>query len=271
MRVPGRVRRWLALALPVLAVAVGPAGPAAAGTTLEPAARWVPNAGVSWQWQLSGRIDLSVSAHVFDLDVDETPKSLVRELHDRGRRAICYVDVGTWESYRSDADDFPPDLLGKVVDGWPDERWLDIRDIDRLAPILGARFDTCARKGFDALEPDWLNHYQEDTGFPITKADSIAFARWVAREAHTRGLSVAQKNAPGLTKDVSDVFDFAITEDCARYDECHRYRVYLQRGAAVLDAEYEQPRRAFCRETERLGVSAIRKHLALGAWRRACG
>lgn len=252
------------------AAAVAPPGRPGAAPDMEPLARWVPRKGVSWHWQLSGTIDLSVRAAVYDLDVDDTPRSLVRALHDRGRRVICYIDVGTWESYRADADQFPEDLLGNDVDGWPDERWLDIRAIDRLAPILRARLDRCERKGFDAVEPDWLNHYEEDTGFPIRREDSIRFARWVAREAHLRGLSIAQKNAPGLTADLADRFDFAITEDCARWDECGRYRAYLRRGAAVLDAEYELTRGEFCPVTEPMGVSAIRKHLALGAWRRVC-
>jgi hypothetical protein len=234
------------------------------------ARRWVPRKGTTWQWQLSGRIDLTVKAAVFDLDVDDTSAKTVKALHAKGRRVVCYVDVGTWESYRPDASKFPKKLLGKRVDGWPDERWLDIRRIDLLAPLLRARMDTCRRKGFDALEPDWLNHYEEDTGFPITRADSIRFDKWVAREAHRRGLSVAQKNAPGLTSALRRSFDFAITEDCALYDECGSYKAYLSAGHAVLDAEYEQSTAQFCPETKRLGVTAIAKRLSLGAWRRTC-
>jgi hypothetical protein len=239
-------------------------------TPAPPSGRWVPKRGTTWQWQLSGRVDLAVKAAVFDLDVDDTSARTVAALHRKGRHVICYIDVGTWESYRSDAGDFPDDLLGNRVDGWPDERWLDIRAIDRLAPILRARLDRCAKKGFDAVEPDWLNHYEEDTGFPIKRADSVRFAKWVAREAHRRGLSIAQKNAPGLVKSLAGSFDFAVTEDCALYDECGAYRAYLSRGRAVLDAEYEQAPATFCRETRKLGVSAIRKRLALGAWRRTC-
>jgi len=232
--------------------------------------RWAPKRGTTWQWQLSGRIDLTVRAAVFDLDVDDTSARTVTALHRKGRHVVCYVDVGTWESYRADAGRFAAGLLGRRVDGWPDERWLDIRAIDRLAPILRARLDACARKGFDAVEPDWLNAYEEDTGFPITRADCIRFARWVAKEAHRRGLSVAQKNAPGLVTSIAASFDFAITEDCAMYDECAAYRPYVARGRAVLDAEYALAPSVFCRTTQKLGVSAIRKRQALGAWRRTC-
>jgi hypothetical protein len=207
---------------------------------------------------------------VYDLDVDDTRASTVAKLHAAGRHVICYVDVGTWESYRADAGDFPSSVLGNPVDGWPDERWLDIRRLDLLAPILRARLDTCAAKGFDAVEPDWLDAYDQDTGFPITKADSLRFDRWVAREAHVRGLSIAQKNAPGLVAALHGTFDFAVVEECFTYDECEAFLPYLAADHAVLDAEYTPAPGAFCAKAGRLGISAIRKRVELDAWRRGC-
>ncbi len=235
-----------------------------------PATRWIPAQGATWQWQLSGTPDLTVDAAVFDLDVDETSSSTVRRLHAAGRHVICYVDVGTWESYRQDAWKYPRRVLGRRVVGWPGERWLDIRQIRALAPILRARLDRCVHKGFDAVEPDWLDAYDQPTGFPITRADSLRFDRWIAHEAHIRGLSIAQKNAPGLAADLQGTFDFALVEQCFQYRECGAYRPYLRAGAAVLDAEYALDPPSFCASAARLGISAIRKRLALDAWRRTC-
>jgi hypothetical protein len=48
------------------------------------------------------------------------------------------------------------------------EKWLDIRRIDLLAPILRARLDLCNVKGFDAIEPDNIEIYDNNTGFPLT-------------------------------------------------------------------------------------------------------
>ncbi len=48
-------------------------------------------------------------------------------------------------------------MLGKEYEGFPEERWLDIRRIDLLAPILRARIDACRAKGFDGVDPDNLN------------------------------------------------------------------------------------------------------------------
>jgi hypothetical protein len=247
-----------------LAEVLASAAPAAASSV------WYPHKGATWQWQLSGTFNINYTASVYDLDVDDTSAATVARIHAKGRHAICYVDVGTWESYRSDAAKFPSSVLGKTVDGWPDERWLDIRKLSVIEPILAKRLDACKRKGFDAVEPDWLNAYEEDTGFPITKAQSVAFDLWVARAAHARGLGVAQKNAPGLTSSLHTHFDFAITEDCAYYAECTSYKAYLSAGRAVLDAEYIWGPATFCPKTKPMGVSAIGKRLALDAWRKTC-
>jgi hypothetical protein len=42
--------------------------------------------------------------------------------------------VGSWEDWRPDKDQFPPEVLGNDYDGWQGEKWLDIREIDKLAP-----------------------------------------------------------------------------------------------------------------------------------------
>ena len=59
-------------------------------------------------------------------------------------------------------------MLGKELDGWPGERWLDVRRWDVLEPILAARFDVCRQKGFDAVEPDNVDGYANESGFPLT-------------------------------------------------------------------------------------------------------
>ena len=62
------------------------------------AGRWIPAPGTAWQWQLSGPLDLSVDVPVFDVDGFDTSAEVVAELHRRGRRVICYVNVGAWEA-----------------------------------------------------------------------------------------------------------------------------------------------------------------------------
>jgi hypothetical protein len=61
-----------------------------------------------------------------------------------------------------------------------------------------------------------------------------------------------------------------VTEQCFQYRECPSARPFLRAGKAVYDAEYTLARAAFCTQARRLGISAIRKRLGLGVWRRPC-
>ena len=174
--------RRLAL-LAVLACAVLAGGSAAA------AGWWTPPPGSTLQLQFSGLpIDQTVNASVYDLDAFDTAAGVVSSLHAAGRHVVCYVDAGTWESWRPDAGQYPAAVKGKS-NGWPGEKWLDIRRLDVLGPILRARLDMCAAKGFDAAEFDNVDGYTNKTGFKLTASDQLAFDRWLAGEAHARGLA----------------------------------------------------------------------------------
>jgi hypothetical protein len=163
----------------------------AAGVTAD--ARWIPPTGESYQIQYDGKLDLSYPAQIFDLDMYDTPASVVAKLHDMGRRVVCYIDVGTWENWRPDAKKFPKSVLGRKDGHWPGERWLDIRKTAILEPIMAQRYDLCKKKGFDGIDPDNIDGYQNNTGFPLTAAEQLGYDRWVAGAAHARGLTVDQK------------------------------------------------------------------------------
>lgn len=238
-----------------------------------PLSWWQPKAGLTWQWQLgSEEIDTSIQAEVYDLDL-YTDQVVIDALHARGAKVICYISVGSWEDWRPDKDQFPPEVLGKDYEGWPGEKWLDIRQIDRLAPVLGARFDLCKQKGFDGIEPDNMEIYTNDTGFPLTYADQLKFAIWLAQEAHARGLAIGQKNASDQTKDLLNIYDFAITEDCFAYGWCGEMKPYLDAGKPVFAAEYTDMDINFasaCKTAKDLGLSMILKDRELNAWRKTC-
>lgn len=257
-------------AVPLLAVvlAVAACGAAAPGARVADKPT-PPPAHAGWQWQLNGRLDLRVPARVYDVDGFDTSRAQVARLHRAGRYVVCYVDVGTWERWRPDAGRFPRALLG-ASNGWPGERWLDVRRLRTLAPLLHARFARCRAKGFDAVEPDNVDGYANDSGFPLTAADQLRFNRWVARAVHAEHLAVALKNDLEQAAALAPSFDFAVLEQCFQYDECSKARPFLRAGKGVYDAEYALPTSAFCADARRLGVNAIRKRLGLGAWRETC-
>ena len=263
----GRAAALVALvAATVVAAGCSPSTPAD-GDAAEP---WRPAAGTTWQYQLSGALDGSVDAAVLVVDWEETTADQVRELHDRGRRAVCYVNAGAYEDWRSDAARYPADVLGAPLDGWPGERWLDVRRTDVLLPLLAARLDVCRDKGFDAVEGDNVDGYGNDSGFPLGADDQLAFNRAVADLAHERGLAIGLKNDVEQIAELEPSFDFAINEECHAFDECTAYAPFVQAGKAVLNVEYAAPSGDVCDRAGDLGLSTVVKELDLAAPLRGC-
>ncbi|WP_239091725.1 endo alpha-1,4 polygalactosaminidase [Streptomyces sp. SID14478] len=151
----------------------------------------------------------------------------------RGLYNICYVNAF---QAQPDALDWwranHPDLLLRdahdrlVIDEDWDEALLDLSTAAkraRLAKIVGAWFDGCADAGYQAVEPDNLDSYTRSQGL-LTSSDAVAFAKLLAGRAHAAGLAVGQKNtAELLSRHAATGFDFAVAEECARYDECGQY------------------------------------------------
>ncbi|HEY0808320.1 MAG TPA: endo alpha-1,4 polygalactosaminidase [Pseudonocardiaceae bacterium] len=232
-------------------------------------ALWQPAPGTTWQWQLSGPLDTTVHAAVYDVDGVETTAAQVRALHAAGRKVICYVDAGGYEDYRPDAKAFPASVLGNS-NNWPGQRWLDIRQIAVLEPIMAARFDTCQHKGFDAIEADEVDGYANDTGFPLTAQNQLAYNRMLAGLAHQRGMSIGLKNDLGQVSQLVNDFQFAIDEQCFQYQECDQLQPFVSAGKAVFEVEYQVGDNQFCTQAKSMGFSSMRKNLALDAPRWPC-
>lgn len=146
---------------------------------------------------------------------------------------ICYINA-----YQSQPDAVAwwqkthPDLLLRDADGATvvDEDWreplLDFSTADRrhrLAGIVGGWIDGCADQGFDAVEADNLDSYLRSDGL-LDRDRAAAFAGLLAERAHRAGLAIGQKNAAEMTGLPDGIgFDFAVAEECARYDECASY------------------------------------------------
>ena len=240
-----------------------PPGPTASpAPTAGPAGIWSPAPGTPWQWQLTGDVDTSVDVAVYDIDLFDVSAATIADLHGAGRTVICYFSAGAWENWRPDADGFPNSVLGRQ-NGWPGERWLDVRALDTLAPIIEARLDLAVSKGCDAVEPDNVDGYQNQSGFAITASDQIAFNTYLAEQAHTRGLSIGLKNAVELVGILEPHFDWALNEECARYNECDALTPFIDANKAVFHVEYRGDGN-FCTEALALGFSSLEKDLDVG-------
>jgi hypothetical protein len=250
-------------ALVMLVVAMASAAAIAATAGAVARHHWVPASHPTWYWQLQGNIDNHEPASIYDVDGFDPSASEVARLHALGKHVVCYIDVGTWENWRPDAKDFPKSVLGNG-DGWPGERWLDIRKLKIIEPIMRRRFEMCARKHFDGLEPDNIDFQGNDPGFPITLADQKRYAIWVADTAHSLGLAVFQKNDPEQAGVLERYFDGVVSEQCNQYQECSSWQPYLKAGKPVLNAEYQQSLYpSFCKADARAGIEGALFNLAL--------
>ena len=252
-----------------------PPQPVRASSTLSatPAGIWRPVPGDTFQLQFAEPIDPSINAGIYDIDLFDNEAAAIANLHAEGKKVICYINVGAWEDWRPDADQFPRKVIGKTYAGWPGEKWLDIRQIDTLAPIMRARLDMCAAKGFDGVEPDNIEAYDNESGFPLTYQDQLRYATWLADEAHARGLAIGLKNAPDMVADALPYFDFSVVEDCFYYSWCADMLPFLQAGKPVFAIEYTDMKVNFvaaCAKAKALGLSMLLKHRNLDAYRQAC-
>lgn len=230
--------------------------------------------GLRWDIQLS-ETDLAAlpPVDVVEIDGAEATAVDVQALHERGIAAICYINAGAWEDWRSDADAYPATIIGEAYPGWEGERFVDVRQLNVLGPILGARLDDCAAKGFQAVDPDNVDTYLTETGFPLTERDQVAFNRWLAEAAHARGLAIGQKNVPELAADLVDVFDFAVTEDCLVDGWCDQMAPYTGAGKPVLMIEYtdrDLSTADLCDLAAGSFGAVVVKHRNLDAWSAHC-
>ena len=75
------------------------------------------------------------------------------------------------------------------------------------------------------------------SGGRLTKDQAFAYADLIINHAHDQGLAIAQKNAAGQTAlGKAAGFDFAVAEECGRYNECGAY--ISAYGSQVYVIEY---------------------------------
>lgn len=226
---------------------------------------------MDWQYQLDGELDRAVDVDVLVVDLVDTAAGDVADLQRRGTRVVCYLSAGSWENWRPDADEFPDDVVGEPLAGWSGESWLDVSRDEVLLPLMAARLDLCAEKGFDGVEADNVDGYTQRTGFELSAEDQLRYVRGLADLAHDRGLAFGLKNDLDQVAQLEPHADFAVNESCRRYDECDALAPFVEAGKAVLHVEYtdaaEDP---VCPSPTIEGFSTIVKHRDLRAWRMAC-
>lgn len=237
-----------------------------------------PAVGTTWDYPLGFSLSTSNANKTtifYPVDSEDTSASTISALKSAGHTVICYFSAGSLENWRSDAGDFPASAVGNVLDGWPDEKWLDIRD-STVRDVMTTRIQTAASKGCVGVDPDNIDGYTNNPGFPLTKADTVDYVRFLAETAHAAGLAYGLKNSGAIVDQVVDVAEWAINEECAEYEECADWAPFIAAGKPVFHVEYTDDdnatsvsaskRSKACAADGQTGFSTIIKHYSLDNW-----
>ncbi len=198
----------------------------------------------AWDWILTGtpttaNLDKSTrTKKLIDIDLEDNTATTISALKSKNIAVICYFSAGSSEDWRADYSKFPASVKGNALDGWAGEKWLDIRN-GTVFEIMKSRMDSAVSKGCNGIEPDNVDGYANNSGFPLTANDQITYLTNLAKEAHARNLSIALKNNVDQVQQLASKFDFAINEECYQYKECGVYSAFLNANKAVLNAEYK--------------------------------
>jgi endo-alpha-1,4-polygalactosaminidase (GH114 family) len=203
-----------------------------------PGAKWTPAVTDTWQWQINGAVATGYDVTVYDIDLFDNSAAAIAALKAQGRRVVCYFSAGSYEAFRADAGRFAAADLGTPLDPpFAEERWLDTRSAN-VREIMKSRLDLAVSRGCDGVEPDNMDGYTNSPGFALDRDTQLDFNRFIADEAHTRGLAVGLKNDTDQLSELEPWYDFAVNEQCHEFAECASYSVFTAKGKPVFNAEY---------------------------------
>ncbi|KAF2425552.1 hypothetical protein EJ08DRAFT_663608 [Tothia fuscella] len=199
-----------------------------------PSNLWQPKVGERWQIILNSTILLHVplepqNVKIWEIDLFDTPKTTIDALHDVGVKVICYFSGGTAEDWRPDYASFKTEDKGACLPRWVGERYIDVRK-QGIFDVIKARIKLAKEKGCDAIDPDNIDVFSANGGGfrpRISKRDTVAYFRRLAREAAAQGISTGLKNAQSMLEDVWADIQFAVNEECSSERDCNIYRNFL--------------------------------------------
>ncbi|KAJ4329315.1 hypothetical protein N0V84_000210 [Fusarium piperis] len=204
---------------------------------------WQPEVGAAWQIILLKPIEISNDGKVtpdvdiYDIDLYDNDKSTFSALHRAGKKVICYFSAGSWEDWRDDKDDFDKADLGDELDGWPDERWLNVSS-PAVRTIIRKRIEYAADKGCDAIDPDNVDGFQNKNGLDLTSNDAVSFVKFLADTASSFNMSTGLKNAGDIIPDVISDVHFSVNEQCVEFGECETFAEFVENKKPVFHIEY---------------------------------
>lgn len=140
---------------------------------------WRPSPGIiNWEYQLASNSEdiqkiPGTKLYIIDMDAAAAVMADLRS-GESGVHVVCYFSAGTYEPERAD-DDLARGIRasdwngikGSTLEQWG-EQWLDIRSA-KAKTIMQKRMDYARQIGCDGIDPDNMDGFDNDPGFPLTK------------------------------------------------------------------------------------------------------
>lgn len=244
---------------------------------------WKPRAGATWQYQILYALnDTSPQVDVWDIDLFNNDRDIIQRLQNDDQRVICYFSAGSYEDWRPDKGQFKDADLGKALDGWPGEKWLNVRS-QNVRTIMLSRLDLAAQKRCDGVDPDNVDGYDNDNGLDLTQDDAVDYMNFLSQAAHVRNLSLGLKNAGAIVPRILDQMQWSVQEQCIQDDECDQFRPFIEQAKPVFHVEYPKgsstntdvgvsssSKDRICDNTDAAGFSTIIKNMDLDNWIESC-
>jgi endo-alpha-1,4-polygalactosaminidase (GH114 family) len=208
-------------------------------------------------------------------NVDANVVQSVRNIRAARAHAICYVDVGTVENWRSDYRLFDPSEIGSAMPGWSGENFVNVNDWSRPVPapyetiqqIMTKRFKLCQEEGFAGIEADNVDAYTDGNlgGFTISQIQQETLVNKLVSLAHSDGLAYFLKNeinGDSFISNEAPKVDGEIVEQCWQYRECSALGIFVHEGKPILNVEYDAPSKStLCREANAFPMASDSENL----------
>lgn len=218
---------------PVEKEPVKPIEPGSDNAAWEPTLEKFQILHVKGQRDLEGKLDEDTKIVV--LELSQLTPSMVQWLHTVRVRVIAYFSA-SFEKWRDDAKLYPEDAKGKKMSGW-NELWGDLTK-DSLKDFLTKRMDLAKSYGCDAIEIDNTDIAWNKVGFSVTPQENYEALVDLSDRAHARGLAIFLKNTGDIAEELSEHFDGVLNESCAKYNECHDFNSFIEKGKPCFGIEY---------------------------------
>lgn len=181
----------------------------------------------------------------------------VNAIHAAGKKAICYVDIGSIENYRPDYQDFvnfnnscSGCLIGNKAFG-ANEKWLNLNNDkgqrDWLIGEMTKRVAKCQQAGFDGVYFDegWIWQVK-NSGWTVDGNTQLLYNTAMLNVAHSYNLATAINYDLPQIPTLVPYEDFHIDEQCFQYNECSTLLPVVQASKAVFQIEYKSNQSTVC-------------------------